>query len=163
MSERVRIVPYAPEHHDAVAALVLGIQRGEFGADIAYDDQPDLQDPQGFFAARGGAFWVALLEGAVVGTGAVLPFGDRNGAVRKMFVRADARGPEHRIAHKLLDAIIAFARAKGMTALYLDTAHAFAAAHRFYTKRGFTEIARGDTPAGFPAMAEDAKFFMTRL
>lgn len=163
MPAELRIVPYAPEHHDAVADLVLGIQRGEFGFDITYDDQPDLQDPHAFFGARGGAFWVALLDGQVAGTAAVFCFGAANGAVRKMFVRADARGPQHRIAQRLLDAVIGFARDQGMTALYLDTAHAFAAAHRFYTKRGFTEIAREAAPPDFPAMADEAKLFMMRL
>ena len=163
----IRIAAYAPEHHDAVADLVLGIQQREFGASITYEDQPDLVDPAGFFGAHGGAFWVALGDDgtreSVVGTVGILDFGQARAALRKMFVAADWRGPTHRVAQQLLEAAVDWARAKATTAIYLDTIDAFRAAHRFYAKNGFDEVAKDAMPDDFPAMAGGSRFFIRTL
>ena len=167
----IRIAAYAPEHHDAVAALVLGIQQDEFGASVTYEGQPDLVDPAGFFGAHGGAFWVALAPdtngGAdgetVIGTVGTLDFGEGRAALRKMFVRADWRGPTYRVAQRLLDAAVDWARANHVTAIYLDTIDAFRAAHRFYAKNGFDEVAKAAMPSDFPAMAGGSRFFIRKL
>lgn len=163
----IRIAPYAPEHHDAVASLVLAIQQDEFGASITYEDQPDLVDPAGFFASQGGAFWVALTgdehDDQVIGTIGTMDFGQGRTALRKMFVAADWRGPPHRVARRLLDAAVDWARAKDMAAIYLDTIDAFRAAHRFYAKNGFDEVAKDAMPDDFPAMAGGSRFFVRTL
>ncbi|HVN38503.1 MAG TPA: GNAT family N-acetyltransferase, partial [Myxococcota bacterium] len=39
----------------------------------------------------------------------------------------------------------------------------FLAAHRFYAKNGFREIAKSDLPPSFPVMAVDDRFFHRRL
>jgi N-acetylglutamate synthase-like GNAT family acetyltransferase len=163
----VRIVPYEDRHRAALAALVLGIQRGEFGLDATEAGQPDLVDPAGFFRRIGGEIWLALAGGSasdeVVGSVALLDFGEHRAALRKMFVRADMRGPPHRIAERLLDTLIDWAREHGFTEIYLDTLSAFAAARRFYAGHGFEEIAKAEVPPDFPAMSWNAHFFRRTL
>ena len=47
----------------------------------------------GFYRRGNGNFWVALADGEVVGTLALLDLGEGQGALRKMFVQAPHRGP----------------------------------------------------------------------
>jgi GNAT superfamily N-acetyltransferase len=166
-AETVRIVPYQDRHREALSVLVVDIQRGEFGLNASAADQPDLVDPAGFFRGTGGEVWVALAGKApkdeVVGAIAILDFGERRAALRKMFVRADMRGKRFRIAERLLDALLAWARAHDFAEIYLDTLQAFAAAHRFYARHGFEELSKADMPPDFPAMNWNARFFRRRL
>jgi len=159
----IAIVPYAPAHHDRVAALVLGIQNGEFGDKITYEQQLDLVDPGAFFGERGGAFWVALAGTEVVGTVGLIDVGSRCAGLRKMFVRADMRGAPLNIAQRLLDMVLDHARGHGFQWIYLDTIDAFRAAHRFYAKNGFEEIGREALPPGFPYLPGASKFFRIGL
>jgi N-acetylglutamate synthase-like GNAT family acetyltransferase len=163
----IRIVPYEARHREALAVLVVDIQRGEFGLNASAAGQPDLVDPAGFFRGAGGEIWVALAGQAprdeVVGSVALLDFGSRRAALRKMFVRADLRGPAHRIAERLLDALLAWARAHDFAEIYLDTLPAFKAAHRFYARHGFEELTKDAMPPDFPAMNWNARFFRLTL
>jgi len=159
----IEILPYENAHHDAVAALVLGIQNGEFDNTITYEQQPDLVNPGEFFEELGGAFWVALHEGQVVGTCGLIDAGSRCAGLRKMFVRADLRGAPHDIALRLLDLAKVYAKSRGFLWIYLDTIDAFQAAHRFYLKHGFEGIERSELPPGFPCLPGASKFFRTMV
>jgi len=150
--------PYEPADHAAVVDLVLPVQQEEFAIPITYDDQPDLQDPLGFF---GGRFWVAVEDGEVIGCVGLLDAGGGLGVVRKMFVSADRRGSG--AADGLLGALVDRARADGMTELLLGTTSAYHAAHRFYEKRGFTRVDSDDLPERFPRMAVDSRFYRLAL
>jgi GNAT superfamily N-acetyltransferase len=80
-----------------------------------------------------------------------------------MFVAAPYRGPRFGTPKKLLDALLAAAANRGIKPIFLDTTDKFVAAHRFYDKNGFVEIARGDLPASFPVMAVDSKFYRKEI
>ncbi|MEE4944850.1 hypothetical protein V2K24_05085 [Pseudomonas alliivorans] len=43
------------------------------------------------------------------------------------------------------------------------TTDKFLAAHRFYEKHGFSEVARGNLPESFPLMAVDSRFYVLGL
>lgn len=157
------IAPYAAADRDGVAALIVGIQRREFGISITYDDQPDLKDVPGFYQNGAGDFWVARSGGAIVGTIALKDIGNAQVALRKMFVDTAHRGREQGVAQRLLDTAIAAARANNVKDIYLGTTAKFLAAHRFYGKNGFAEIAAETLPQSFPRMAVDTKFYRLRL
>ncbi len=159
----VEIAPYGDVDHNAVVKLVLDIQQQEFGANATYEGQADLRDPGDFFRSRGGEIWVARVGDEIVGTVAIIDFGGRCGALRKMFVRADMRGSRLGIADRLLDNLLDWARHRNMTAIYLDTSDAFRAAHRFYEKQGFNRVEMKDLPADFPAMSGAARFYRLLL
>jgi N-acetylglutamate synthase-like GNAT family acetyltransferase len=159
----LRIEPFAPVHADAVVALILPIQQTEFGVPITLADQPDLQDVPGFYQRGSGGFWVALDGTDVVGTIAVLDIGNGQGALRKMFVRASHRGARPGVAAGLLATLVAWCRAHGMRELFLGTTAPMLAAHRFYDKNGFREIARTELPKRFPVMSVDTKFYTRAL
>ncbi|MGO7422080.1 GNAT family N-acetyltransferase, partial [Rhizobium ruizarguesonis] len=46
---------------------------------------------------------------------------------------------------------------------FLGTTDKFVAAHRFYEKNGFTEIAKSALPRTFPLMAVDSKFYRYKV
>jgi N-acetylglutamate synthase-like GNAT family acetyltransferase len=155
----LEIVPFAAHHAAGVVDVILPIQQREFGIPIALDDQPDLRDVQGFYRYGAGNFWVAVADGRVVGTIALLDIGDGQGALRKMFVERAHRGAAQGVAARLLDVLVAWCHEHGVRVVFLGTTEHFHAAHRFYGKHGFSEIDRHALPARFPVMRVDTKFY----
>jgi GNAT superfamily N-acetyltransferase len=155
----IRIVPFAPRYADGVVSVILPIQQAEFDIPITLDAQPDLNDIPAYYQRGDGNFWVALDGGEVIGTVALLDIGNHQAALRKMFVAATHRGPAHGVARQLLGTLLTWSRARSVTAIYLGTTDRFLAAHRFYEKNGFREIARSALPKDFPVMAVDTKFY----
>jgi N-acetylglutamate synthase-like GNAT family acetyltransferase len=159
----LEILPFEPRFQREVVELIVSIQRGEFGIDITAAQQPDLHDIPGFYQVRGGGFWVALEGGRVVGTISLLDIGEGQGALRKMFVQDAFRGARAGTAQRLLDTLLDHARGEDVRDVFLGTTSKFLAAHRFYAKNGFREIAKSDLPSAFPVMAVDDRFFRRRL
>ena len=155
----IQIVPFASQHVEGVGALIVGIQRDEFQIPITLEDQPDLQNIPAFYQKGAGNFWVAVSEDEVVGTVALLDIGDHQGALRKMFVHASYRGPRHGVSARLLE----WSRARGVKDVYLGTTEKFLAAHRFYERNGFQQIAANELPPSFPKMAVDTRFYRCAL
>jgi N-acetylglutamate synthase-like GNAT family acetyltransferase len=155
----IEIAPFAPHHASGVVDVILPIQQSEFEIPITLDAQPDLQDIGRFYQRANGNFWVALHDQHVVGTVALLDIGNAQAALRKMFVSANYRGPEFGIAKRLLETLLAWSHARGLREIYLGTTAKFLAAHRFYEKNEFCEIARTALPDAFPVMTVDTKFY----
>ena len=158
-----QIAPFAPLHVKEVGALIVGIQREEFKIPITLEDQPDLQDIPAFYQQGAGNFWVALSESRVVGTVALLDLGSHQGALRKMFVHPDYRGPTHGVSARLLDTLLEGSRAHEVREIYLGTTEKFLAAHRFYERNGFQQIPASELPLRFPKMAVDTRFYRLAL
>jgi len=143
--------------------LILEIQRNEFGIQITADQQPDLRQIPTFYQVRNGNFWVALSGPEVVGTISLLDIGSAQGALRKMFVHRRFRGSQTGTGKRLLDTLIAWCTARSIRDIFLGTTPHFLAAHRFYEKNGFHEIAKSTLPASFPIMEVDTRFYRRRV
>lgn len=159
----MRILPFSDEREGEVVQLIVDIQQREFGIAITAEQQPDLRSIPAFYQTGAGNFWVALVEGRVVGTISLLDIGAGQAALRKMFVHRDFRGPAHGTAARLLDTLFAWARERGVREIFLGTTPFFHAAHRFYEKNGFSEIRESELPRSFPIMKVDTKFYRLRL
>jgi hypothetical protein len=72
--------------------VILPIQQEEFAISITAEDQPDLLAITDFYQTGTGGFWVAKAAGRVVGTIGLKDIGNREAALRKMFVATDYRG-----------------------------------------------------------------------
>ncbi|MBX4952281.1 GNAT family N-acetyltransferase [Rhizobium binae] len=155
----IEVRPFAEGDADDVLSLILPIQREEFGIDITADAQPDLRVIPDFYQSGKGQFWVAVKDGAIVGTVGLKDIGNNQAALRKMFVAAEVRGHEHGVAALLLDRLLVHSTDAGLTDIFLGTTDKFVAAHRFYEKNGFAEIAKSALPRAFPLMAVDSKFY----
>jgi GNAT superfamily N-acetyltransferase len=154
---------YAKSDEDAVIAHILSIQQGEFAVPVTAKEQPDLRAVAEVYQSGTGGFWVAEREGRIVGTIGLIGFGDHQGALRKMFVAAEARGREAGVGARLLAVLIDHARAQGIKAITLGTIDRLKAAVRFYEKSGFVPVAADALPAGFPRMPVDTHFFTLNL
>lgn len=154
--------PFRPGDEDAVIAVILPIQRDEFGIAITAADQPDLGAIPEWYQTGTGQFWLAELDGQAVGTVALKDIGGAAAALRKMFVKPEARGSVG-AAQALLDAALAHARMNGVATVWLGTTDRFTAAHRFYEKNGFDPVAVEDLPDAFPRMAVDTRFYRLAL
>ncbi len=162
MSE-IEIRPFVASDMDDVFAVILPIQREEFGIAITADDQPDLAAIPDSYQSGKGQFWVAVRNGQIVGTIGLKDIGNSQTALRKMFVAADVRGREHGVAARLLAGLVDHAEAQGIKGIFLGTTDKFLAAHRFYEKNGFAEVSKSELPPSFPLMAVDSKFYRRRI
>jgi N-acetylglutamate synthase-like GNAT family acetyltransferase len=159
----MRVVPFSLELESQVIGLIVGIQRGEFGIDITAEQQPDLSTIPSFYQTGAGNFWVALVDDRVIGTISLLDIGERQSALRKMFVHPDFRGRALGTARSLLDTLLAWAGDRDTREIFLGTTPFFLAAHRFYEKHGFSEIPKSQLPTSFPIMEVDTRFYHLHL
>jgi len=148
------IARLSPEQIDALLRL---------DVPASAEQQPDLREIPSYYQRGSGNFWVALDDERVVGTASLLDIGSAQVALRKMFVRREYRGAEHGTARALLDTLLAWARQRRVAEIFLGTTPHFHAAHRFYEKSGFSEIAKRELPEAFPIMEVDTKFYRMRL
>lgn len=159
----VEVIEFDSQFQKQVEELVLPIQTQEFGVKITREEQPDLLDVKGVFQKENGNFWVVLRDSEVVGTIGVVDIGNRQLALKKMFVRQDARGKGSGVAQALMDKAISWAQEKKMTSLFLGTTSQMLAAHRFYEKNGFVEQQVEQLPPNFPIVHVDTKFYRLDL
>ena len=157
------IEEFSPSNLADVVDLILPIQQQEFGISIGKQDQPDLLDIPKFYREPGGNFWVARVDGRVVGTIGLLAIGNQQAALRKMFVAKEFRGREKKVAQALLETLLNWAQARGLQEIFLGTTDKFLAAHRFYEKNGFIRVEPEQLPPAFPRMAVDSVFYARAL
>lgn len=159
MNTVLNIRKYQASDQEQVLQLILNIQQQEYNIPITREDQPDLLTIESFYQQENGNFWVACDGEQVVGTIALLDIGNQQVALRKMFVQAEYRGKVWNTATLLLQQAISWAQQQQVTQIYLGTTMQFIAAHRFYEKHGFEEIAIKQLPDSFPVMKVDTKFY----
>jgi N-acetylglutamate synthase-like GNAT family acetyltransferase len=159
----IAIEPFSTRYADQIFDLILPIQSSEFGIKISREDQPDLAQIPDFYQNGDGNFWVAIAGGRVIGTIGLKDIGNRQLALRKMFVHADWRGKDKGVAQCLLQQAVGWANERAITAIFLGTTAQFLAAHRFYEKNGFAEVDKRELPVSFPIMAGDSKFYRKHL
>lgn len=155
----VKIRTYAPGDQDALVELILDIQQNEFQVPVTIAQQPDLLNIQQVYGSNKGNFWVATEGDDVVGTIGLIDIGNKQAALRKMFVHKDFRGKEKGVGQLLLDALLEHCAEQGIDEVYLGTVGKMQAAHRFYLRNGFTELQKDELPPAFPVMPVDHMFF----
>lgn len=146
---------YQPE----VIDLIEQIQVGEFNLPIDSNQRKELQSISASFQKDKGNYWVALFNEKVIGTIAVIDIGHRAFELRDVFLHKDYRGKETGFAKRLLDTVFDWAKEHDVNTIYLGTTLDFRAAHRFYEKHGFYEIARNEMPEYCQPMDCDEKFY----
>lgn len=155
----MEILPFEQKYQEEVIHLILPIQQKEFNIPIDIGMQPDLKDVPGFYQKGNGNFWIALENNKLVGTIGLIEFGNAQGALRKMFVQEEYRGPVFGIAPLLLRTLLEWSAIHRIYTIYLGTREEFYAAQRFYEKNNFQEISKSSLPPEFPLMSTDNKFY----
>ncbi|MBS1597939.1 MAG: GNAT family N-acetyltransferase [Bacteroidetes bacterium] len=159
----IEVQTYTDKYKNEVNSLILSIQQDEFGLPITLEDQPDLKNIPLSYQKEKGNFWIAIFNGKVIGTIGLIDIGHYDTALRKMFVDRDFRGKQYQTATKLFETLIFWVRKEKIKSIYLGTRSEMLAAHRFYEKNGFIEIATNDLPKHFPRMPVDNKFYQYYL
>jgi len=154
-----QIVTYTDKYQQAIVDLILPIQQNEFHIPITIDDQPDLKNIPGVYQKGNGNFWVALSKDKIVGTIAIVDFGNHQVALRKMFVHSEHRGKDKGVGQMLMDALFTWCKNRGVKEIYLGTIDSMHAAHQFYLKNSFEEVSKSSLPETFPVMRVDNRFF----
>jgi GNAT superfamily N-acetyltransferase len=149
------IIAYDGGRDPEVAALILSIQRDDVGLHVPIDEQPELLDLSG--AYRDGGFWVAMAGSEIVGTIGMMRFG-ASGVLKKLFVRQDFRGPDG-ASHDLYGKALAWASARDLSAIFLDTPSVATRSHAFYQRRGFRLVDRSELPSGYDFPDRDSLIF----
>jgi putative acetyltransferase len=134
----------------ATATDAAGVREVVYGVLAEYGLVPepsgtdaDLADLDAHYFSRGGTFDVAIgADGRIVACCGLKPAKDAAMELRKMYVRREARG--HGLGRRLLDRSLAFARARGMACVELETASVLKEAISLYEKAGF--VARPGKP-----------------
>jgi ribosomal protein S18 acetylase RimI-like enzyme len=160
MRQAFRVRPFEPADQEGVEALVLGIQRDEFGLSLMRDNQPDLKDVGRFFSAPGSGFWVAVDpdSDAIVGCIGLEAVPGGTGAMRKFMVARQWRGLGAGVAEALHSTFVAHAAAVGPRAIILATVTSTQAAQRFYERAGYRRVKREELPAAYSPGVLDTVF-----
>jgi uncharacterized protein (DUF952 family)/N-acetylglutamate synthase-like GNAT family acetyltransferase len=158
-----QVIGYEEKYKRAIADLILPIQQQEFNVPITIKDQPDLQNIPSFYLKGNGNFWIALNDGEVVGTIALVDIGNDQAALRKMFVHVQHRGKDKGVAQLLFDGLRDWCLQRNVKDVLLGTVDTMLAAHRFYLKNGFVPVSKEELPSNFPIMRVDNRFFKLQL
>lgn len=159
MDKSPSIKEYSIEYQAQVVDLILHIQQKEYNVQITMEDQPDLFTIEKFYQNGNGNFWIAMFDNEVVGTISLLDIGNKQVALRKMFVKKEYRGPKYKTASLLLEKAIKWANEGAIKEIYLGTTPKFLAAHRFYEKSGFLRVVFEELPDNFPVLQVDKRFY----
>jgi putative acetyltransferase len=101
-------------------------------------DEEALADPRRSILEGGGRIFFAVQHGGIVGCCALLAMGAGEYEVAKMAVTESCRGAG--VGRRLLERVIAEARAGGARRLYLETNRKLAPAIRLYESVGFRHL-----------------------
>lgn len=129
---------------DFRAAFAIVLEYYEAASVVAKETQSEFQHY--YFSGRSG-FWLARMNGAVVGCIALRELADppHSGEVKRMYVQPVHR--QHGIAKALLTRLESFASNAGYDWLYLDSAPGMDTAIEFYQRHGYAPCDRyNDNP-----------------
>jgi GNAT superfamily N-acetyltransferase len=140
----VVIEPARATDASAVIALI-GRVFAEY--DFSWDpstEVPDLYDLDRRYSGDAGAFWVARLDGQVVGSVGVERLSDGRAELHRLYLDAMLRG--HGVGRALVEVVIGWCRAAGVQRLVLWSDTRFDRAHRLYEGMGFTRAGERELP-----------------
>lgn len=139
--------------------LVEDIQKNEFGLPITEAvNICILKAETEFYYNNSYNFWYATdATGKVIGCIGLKKIDDNNAELKKFFVHQDFRGKG--VAKKLMQVLLKAAVKHQFKFLVLGTVDKLHAAHKFYTRYGFSPIKQQDLPQNFNVCFLDTLFF----
>ena len=110
------------------------------GLDLCFQNfSQELAGLPGDYVPPGGGLWIARANDEPIGMIAMRRAADGRAEMKRLFVRAAARGSG--VGRLLVDHVIAAARAAGYTAVILDTLPQMDVAQKLYESLGFVDVA----------------------
>jgi ribosomal protein S18 acetylase RimI-like enzyme len=138
------------DHRDDAPASESAVQLG-----LGQIDQQIAELPGAYGPPRGEVV-LAFSKAALVACGALRGLESKVGEIKRIYVRADHRGPE--FGPRLTRALLSRARALGYERVRVDTLPSMTAAIQYYQEMGFDPI-----PSYWPHPVRGALFFEYRV
>ncbi|BCK06547.1 GNAT family N-acetyltransferase [Vibrio cholerae] len=139
---RVEIVPIRPEFDAEICHIIqsVGAEFGAIGEGFGPSDAEVLAMSQHYREQDRSAYFVALLEGKVVGGGGIAPFAGHKDLceLKKLFLLPTSRG--HGVGRALSEHCLNFAKQQGYAKCYLDTLSSMTQAIKLYQQLGFEHL-----------------------
>ncbi len=136
------ISPITPQLDTIVCDIIktVGAEFGAIGDGFGPSDDEVLSMSSHYLSQNRSGYWVALVDGKVVGCGGIAPFNgsDTVCELRKLFLRPESRGLG--IGKALTEHCLTFAKQQGYTQCYLDTLASMESAIQLYKKMGFEQL-----------------------
>jgi GNAT superfamily N-acetyltransferase len=105
---------------------------------------PDLFDLERHYGGEAGAFWVARLDGRVVGSVGVERLPDGRAELHRLYLDATLRG--RGVGRALVEAVLGWCRTAGIARLTLWSDTRFERAHHLYEGMGFKKTGERELP-----------------
>ena len=137
--DNIRILPFSREYQAEAKNLILSGLAEHWGT-LDPSKNHDLDDIGSSYAD--GAFLVALMDGQVIGTGAVLPRSSETAEIVRMSVAASQR--RMGIGRMILEKLCEHARSAGCRQVILETTQTWQDVITFYESSGFAITHRQD-------------------
>lgn len=132
----IRLVEPQSESHWAQARQLLDEYVASLNMDLSFQNiANELENFSSEYASPKGAFLLAKENGVYVGCVGLRPFSKRIGEIKRLYVRPLVRG--HGVGRFLIHGIIAVAKQRGYTRLFLDTLPFMREAQSLYVSLGF--------------------------
>ena len=123
----------------ADARLLFREYAAQLGIDLCFQQfDHELEVLESMYAPPAGALLLAHVAGTPVGCAALRPLDSGSAELKRMYVRASARGQG--LGRALAGRVVELARAGGYTHLYLDTLPAMRPAQAIYEALGFADV-----------------------
>ncbi len=135
----VEIRKFKKEDNKEVRGLITDIMKSEFSDVLGAFPADDLENISDYYCKAGEAFFVALLDGKIIGSIGVKQEDDRTALVRRIFVSPELRGKK--VGRELLDKAIEFCREVGYQELVFKTTSKMKDAINLFENKGFSEKA----------------------
>lgn len=137
----IRIRRFVPEDQVEARTLILKGLEEHFGL-IDETLNPDLDDIAGHYLDRGHAFFLALLGGELVGTGALVR--EAPGIGRMARITVDSARRRQGIAKLMVRHLKDWAQLHGCRRILVETNHDWHEAITLYLGEGFEEVYKDD-------------------
>lgn len=156
----MEIITYQEQYKQQIIDLILHIQNDEAGICLSLEEQPDLLDIPTYYEKDGGAFWLAVEDGAVIGTLALMNMGNSNGVLKKGFVSKPFR--KAGILTALYQTLLAYAEKNQIRQLLFDSPSVATDCHRFFERAGYRRIDKSQQPFDYVYPDRDSYLYLLK-
>ena len=136
----ITIRRFSPEDSENVKALIVRIMDDEFSDQKSAYPTEDIQQIDRFYGGLGDAFFVAVIDGKIVGTIAIKKEDARIALLRRLFVCKEFR--RQQIGLRLIDKALEFCKELGYDEIVFRTTSRMQNAAKACQKRGFLPRAK---------------------
>ncbi|KOO05459.1 GNAT family N-acetyltransferase [Vibrio nereis] len=139
---KIEIAPIHAAQNSNIRAIIqsVGAEFGAIGEGFGPSDPEVLAMSEHYSLANKSRYFVATLDGKVVGGGGIAPFNHSEHAceLKKLFLLPESRGLG--LGKKLSEQCLEFAKQQEFTSCYLDTLNTMTSAIKLYEHLGFEHL-----------------------